>query len=112
MSTFNGKVKKVISKQNSEDKTETIVEISDDHNSEVSCVKVIYPSEFNPSVNPVECDFIDIQNGNRIFLNDTLILNSSAPGKPATLFVTMKDANDKTLGKTATFPVTIQAYIS
>ncbi len=112
MSDFKGRVRKVTSKQNSDDKTETIVDVSNDDNNEVNCVKVVYPPDLDPTENPVECNCTDSQNGIRIFSNDSLYLNSTAPGKTVTLSITMVDVNDNTLGTTADVTVTIEGYNS
>jgi hypothetical protein len=106
MSNFQGRVKKVTSKQTDQDKTETIVIISGDSNCSVSQVKVIYPSDLNPSVTPVECSYSDILNGDRIFTNDTLMLDPSV-GKSAKLQVIMEDVNHMELGR-RTVDVTIE----
>jgi hypothetical protein len=106
MSNFQGRVKKVTSKQTSDDKTETIVIISGDSNCSVSQVKVEYPSDLNPSVTSVECSYSDIQNGDRIFTNDTLTLDPSV-GKSVELLVIMEDVNHIELGR-ATECVTIE----
>jgi hypothetical protein len=106
MSNFQGRVKKVTSKQTDQDKTETIVIISGDSNCSVSQVKVTYPSVLNPSVTPVECSYSDIQNGDRIFTNDTLTLDPSV-GKSVELLVIMEDVNHIELGR-RTVDITIE----
>ncbi len=112
MSNFKGRVNKVTSKQTDQDKTETIVDVCDDVNNEVNCVKVVYPSDLDPTENPVECNCTDSQNGIRIFSNDSLYLNSTAPGKTVKLSVTMVDVYGNTLGKTPDVTVTIERYNS
>jgi hypothetical protein len=111
MSNFQGRVKKVTSKQTSADKTETIVIIGDDTSCKVNCVKVTYPTSLDPSESPVECNYIDTQNGDRIFANDTLYLNSSAPGSKVKLIIKMEDENNNDLG-TVYIDVTIECYNS
>jgi hypothetical protein len=111
MSNFKGRVKKVTAKQTDLDKTETIVIIGDDTSCEVNCVKVTYPPSLDPSESPVECNYIDTQNGDRIFANDTLSLNSSAPGRTVKLVIKMEDENSNDLG-TVNLNVTIEGYNS
>lgn len=98
MGTFNGKVKRVTSSQTGQNKTETIVEISDDPSSEVNCVKVTYPSDLGPTEDPTECDYTDTQNGIRIFSNTSLELVEYSSGKEVTLYVVMEDSNSNVLG--------------
>lgn len=112
MSDFKGRVKSVSSKAKNDGTAYTIVIISDDDENDVFHVEVIYPSDLDPSVDPVICDHSDDQNGNRIFNNDTLTLNSSAPGKDVILTVTMKDADNNTLGAATNFKVIIEGYNS
>ena len=100
MGTFNGKVKGVTSKQTNQSETETIVVIGGDVNNQVCYVKVTYPSDLNPSETPVVCNFADIQNGDRIFSNDTLTLDSSV-GDEVKLLVIMEDTNHTELGRTS-----------
>jgi hypothetical protein len=98
MGNFNGKVKGVSGGLSQSGNCKTIVVISGDLNNEVDCVKVIYPTDLDPSEAPVICDYSDTQNGDRIFTNNTLTLNASAQGKTVSLYITLVDANDNVLG--------------
>jgi hypothetical protein len=107
MGTFNGKVKRVSGDRSQSGNCQTIVVVSGDLNNEVDCVKVIFPTDLDPSEIPVICDYSDTQNGDRIFTNNTLTLNASAQGKTVNLYISMVDANDNVLG-TDTVQVTIE----
>ena len=106
MSNFKGRVKKVTAKQKDQSETETIVTISGDSNNHVYQVKVTYPSDLNPSVTPTICSYSEIQNGDRIFTDNSLTLDPSV-GKSVELLVIMEDVNHIELGR-ATECVTIE----